>query len=238
VSKMGEGPLTRFMRVKRPVARDEGLLVEHLDDETVIYDERTKEAHCLSPLASVVFANCDGETSIDQLAALATERLDQPVDQDGVIEALTELQDRDLLAVPPRGDFTRRQMIGKSAAVAAGAAFAGPLITSIAAPASAAAASAFCGDLLCCPCCQATFDKQECCFIANVTVNCQCTGNRNVPSPAPKNAKWCKPAGSSAPDDSVCENFVYPNKSTPGTGGFDSWCSPHQAEDGHCSTCK
>ena len=113
---MSEGPLARFTRIKRPVARDEDLLVEHLGDETVVYDNRTKEAHCLSPLAAVVFGQCDGRTTVEGLAELATERLGEPVDEAGVIDALAQLQERDLLAIPPRDGLSRRQMIGKSAA--------------------------------------------------------------------------------------------------------------------------
>lgn len=139
MSVMGDGPLARFARVKHPVARDEGLLVEHLADETVVYDSETKDAHCLSPLAAAVFAHCDGETSVEQLAALASERLGEPVDEPRVIDALVQLQERDLLAVPPGDGLSRRQMIGKSAAVAGGVVFGAPLITSIAAPTAAMA---------------------------------------------------------------------------------------------------
>src|SRR5512132_1153471 len=101
MAKMSEGLFSRFTRIKHPVARDEDLLVEHLSEETVVYDNRTKEAHCLSPLASVVFAHCNGETTIEQLATLAAERLGEPVDPPRVMDALAQLQERDLLAVPP-----------------------------------------------------------------------------------------------------------------------------------------
>ena len=140
---MGDVPLDRFTRIKHPVARDEDLLVEHLADETVVYDSRTKEAHCLSPLAAVVFAHCDGRTTVEQLATLAAERLGEPVDPPRVIDALAQLQERDLLAVPPRDGLSRRQMIHKSAA-AGGALVGASLITTILAPTPAAAASQVC----------------------------------------------------------------------------------------------
>ena len=91
-----------FTRRKHPVARDEGLLVEQVADETVVYDSRTKAAHCLSPLAAVVFAHCDGHTTVEELTALAAERLGEPVDPPLVIDALAQLEERELLAVPPR----------------------------------------------------------------------------------------------------------------------------------------
>jgi hypothetical protein len=243
VSKlMGEGPFNRFARVKRPVARDEDLLVEHLADETVIYDERTKEAHALSPLASVVFANCDGETTMEQLAALATERLGEPVDEAGVVEALVQLQERDLLAVPPRGDLTRRQMIGKSA-VAAGAFAGASLITTIVAPAAIAGGSATCANILCCPCCTASnLNKEDCCTTP-LTRNCQCVNASNGQREGPpgfgiiEGGKFCKTTGAGAPTDAQCIGTEpIPDSKPPNT-----WCTacyPFTViKTGACGTC-
>jgi hypothetical protein len=208
VSYMGEGPLSRFKRTKHPVARDEGLLVEQVADETVIYDEKVNQAHCLSPLAAVVFRHCDGKTTIQELGILASDRLGEPVDELRVIDALEQLSERDLLAVPPRSGISRREMVQKTAVTAGGVAFAAPLITSIMAPVSVAAASATCGELLCCACCQeSSLNKEQCCQSPlTVTVNCQCVGNRDQ-IPAIKDAKYCKPGGSSAPDDDYCETL-------------------------------
>jgi hypothetical protein len=193
-----------------PVAREDGLLVEPVGEETVVYDTKTREAHCLSPLSAVVFANCDGDTTIDQLASLASERLGQPVEVAGVLDALAQLEERELMAVPAkrRGDLTRREMLRKSAAVAGGAAMA-PLITSVSAPPAIAALTATCANLLCCPCCtNSNLNKEECCTITNVTVNCECTGFRTIAypgGPAPNAcAKYCKPSGASAPSDAQC----------------------------------
>ena len=128
-------PLTRR---NLPLARHEGMLVEHVGDETVIYDSKTKEAHCLSPLAAVVFAQCDGRTRVKEIAAATTERLGEPVDDTRVMDALAQLEERALLAAPARGGLSRRDMFQKSAAAAGGVA-AVPLITSIVAPAAIAA---------------------------------------------------------------------------------------------------
>src|SRR4051794_1125104 len=151
---MGEGPLARFKRTKRPVARDEGLLVEQVADETVIYDEKTNQAHCLTPLAAVVFNHCDGATTIQEIAIVASDRLGEPIDESRVIDALEQLSERDLLAFPPSGGLSRREMVQKTALTAGGVAFSAPLISSNLAPVSVAAASATCGELLCCACCQ------------------------------------------------------------------------------------
>jgi hypothetical protein len=226
----------RLNRKKLPVARDEGLLVEHVGDETVVYDDKSKEAHCLSPLAAVVFAHCDGRTTVENMAALAAERLGEPVDESRVLDALDQLEERNLLAVPaaPRGGLSRREMISRTAAAAGGAAFAAPLITSIVAPAAVAAKTATCGDLLCCPCCQQeALNKEECCTIVNVTVNCECTGNRDVFPGEPATGKFCKPSGVGAPDDATCEAFF---------GGSETartaFCGPNQTGGGqNCNEC-
>jgi hypothetical protein len=131
----------------KPLARsDEGLLVEPIGDETVIYDAESKEAHCLGPLAAVVFANCDGHTTIERLASLSAERLGEPVEVEDVLDALAQLEERELMAVPvtPRGgDLSRRDLMRRSAGVAAGA-----LITTVVAPNAIAAQTATCANLI------------------------------------------------------------------------------------------
>jgi hypothetical protein len=175
VSAMGEGPFADVERVSRPAARAEDLLVEQVNDETVVYDRRTNDAHCLTPLAAAVFAHCDGETPTDRIATLASERLGEPVDETGVANALAQLGERDLLVVSASGNgLSRRQMIGKSA-VAAGTLAGASLITSIAAPTALAADSKIppgctgCGKNSDCAsnhCCQSNAGKtcsQTCC---------------------------------------------------------------------------
>jgi hypothetical protein len=234
----GHGRLTRglFARRNLPVARDEGLLVEQVADETVIYDERTKAAHCLSPLAAVVFEHCDGHTSVNELAALATERIGEPVDEAGVVEALAQLEERELLDVVPDEGFSRRQMIQKSAAATAGVAFSAPLITSIIAPSAAAANSATCAEVLCCPCCAGNLGKDACCTTPS-TVNCQCVNASNGQRVGDdgktivKGGKFCKTTSTSAPSDDDCVNTI----KVPTT--WSSTCYPFQASGSACGPC-
>ena len=193
----------RWKQDKLPLARREGLLTQQVADETVVYDEATKEAHCLSPRAAVIFAHCDGRTTIEQLAELATDRTGEPVDVSRVLDALAQLEECELMSVGlgPTGGLSRREMLGRTAAVAGGVAFAAPLVTSVVAPPAVAAVTATCADILCCPCCQQeNLNKEECCTTP-ATVNCQCTGNRD---PGPRQAKYCKPSGNSAPSDAFC----------------------------------
>jgi hypothetical protein len=144
---MGEGPTSRSTKavINFPAARDEGLLVETVGDETVVYDLESKEAHCLKPLAALVFSSADGKTSAGEIASLAEKQLGEPITEAQVQEAMGQLEASALLLGPAvlndGNGFNRRQMIGRSA-VAAGGAFAGAsLITSILAPTAMAGTS-------------------------------------------------------------------------------------------------
>jgi hypothetical protein len=190
----------RWTHRKLPVARDEGLLIEHVADEVVVYDSESKEAHCLSPLPAVVFTHCDGYRSVEELAEVASVKLGEETSPDRVVDALMQLEERGLL----KGGINRRQMLRRSA-VAGAAVTAAPLISSVFAPAALAANSATCGPLICCPCCTGSgFNKDDCCFIKNVTVNCQCVSAQG------DSTKKCKPAGNSAPSDAYCASLGPP----------------------------
>jgi len=111
-------------------ARTQDLLVEQVGSEMVIYDVREKQAHCLSPLAAAVFELSNGSRSSSELAAAASARLDEPVDQSDVEQALGELRHLDLLVDEPGDGVSRRQMLRRTAAVG-GSVAAAALITTL-----------------------------------------------------------------------------------------------------------
>ena len=202
MSISGEGPVSRSARtvISFPAARSEGVLVETIGDETVVYDLDTKAAHCLKPLAALVFNHADGGTSAEEIAALAEERLGEPITESQVQEAITQLNASALLDAPLTptvgNGLSRRQMIGKSAATAGGAFVGASLITTIFAPtAGAAGASDIPTGCLGCRvppdcasnhCCQGVKEcSQGCCVIHDNSCqlcgcdaageNCKCT---------------------------------------------------------------
>ncbi len=126
-----------------PRARKDGLLVEQLGEELLLYDRDSHTAHCLSPIAACVWRHCDGERDVTELAELtgASESL--------VADALHELREKDLLAAePPIMQSTvpgesRREAIVRVARYGAAAA-AGSLIVSATAATPAMASSATC----------------------------------------------------------------------------------------------
>jgi len=137
----------------RPKARKLGVLVTELDDELVLYDERSMSAHRLNRTAALVWHLADGRTTVAGIA----ERLEEacgtsplpPVrpapswvrpsilsQRERVVEAaLAQLEEADLLESGWKHD--RRRLI-KNMAVAAALA---PVILSIPAPTAAQAGS-------------------------------------------------------------------------------------------------
>jgi hypothetical protein len=181
-----------------PAARQDGLLVESVGDETVVYDVESKEAHALGRLAAAVFAGSDGRRSLAELAALAAKRIGQPVTEDEVWDALIQLEQRNLLK-PPAGGISRRGFVRTGAAIAASA----PLVTSLAMPSIASAAS--------CPTTLACGNNDNKCKVGGVFLTRTCTADCNECKCATKSGQPC-------PND--------PNancKSTVNTTGFCGW---------------
>jgi hypothetical protein len=124
----------------RPTARVEGLVVQQLGDESLVFDRETDIAHCLSADAASVWRACDGTRDLDALATATG------ASQELVIGALSELAEKNLLvheAAPASGNsysINRREALTRMAKMGAGAA-AIPLIYSVTAATPAMAAS-------------------------------------------------------------------------------------------------
>jgi hypothetical protein len=99
---------------RRPLARREGLLVHRLDHETLVYDTRTFEAHCLNRTAALVWQWCDGATSLAEVSRRLGRALGRPADEDIVRLALDELRRARLLEAgrsSARAGFSRREAL-------------------------------------------------------------------------------------------------------------------------------
>ena len=183
---------SRKTAISFPAARADGLLIERVGSETVVYDVDAKEAHCLKGLASVVFASADGKTSAEDLAAAAEKALGEPVTYAQIQDAIAQLEECALLDTPllVRDGLSRRELVQKAGYVGAAATVASPLITTLMTPASAFAASSIatgcsgCGknkDCVSNHCCQDNAGKQcsqGCCVGANNSCHfCNCVSN-------------------------------------------------------------
>ncbi len=123
----------------KPRARSEGLVVQTLPGETLVYDLERDVAHCLNETASLVWQRCDGRKTTKQIARALSSSLNQPVDEKIVWLALDQLSQHQLLAdiiKSPLRDIKRREVLralGITAAVAL------PVVASILAPTPAQA---------------------------------------------------------------------------------------------------
>ena|SRR5712692_1010355 len=124
----------------RPRQRRDGLVVEQLPQETLIYDLERHKAHCLGVVAAAVWEACDGKRSMAEIAASAGRRAGQTVPLDAVWLSLRRLSRARLLATPvalpaARVGTSRREWLKKAAALG------GLSVLSITAPTAAQAAT-------------------------------------------------------------------------------------------------
>jgi hypothetical protein len=125
---------------RTPAARSDGLIIERLPGELLVYDQERDEAHCLHAEAAAVFDLLDGTRTSAEIAALASEHLPKAVSDAMVEQVLAELSARNLLAEDGAASdgLSRRDLLHRGTLTGVAGAV---LITSIAAPVPAAAQS-------------------------------------------------------------------------------------------------
>lgn len=131
----------------KPAARTESLLCKDLaSGEIVVFDKLRNSAHCLNPAAAAIWRACDGNRTVPELASVVAATTGTTVNEPVVRASLGELRSLHLLSeltvdIAPVEDFTRRQAMVRAGAAAAKAAVLVPLIATVLAPKSSAAAS-------------------------------------------------------------------------------------------------
>lgn len=125
---------------QKPVARQQGLVIQEMPDEILVFDLETNKAHCLNQTAAFVWRSCDGTKSVSEIVRLLGSESGKPVEEDLVWLAIDQLNENNLLAQNVKADFknqTRREIIKK---VGLAAVVALPLVSSLVAPTAALAA--------------------------------------------------------------------------------------------------
>jgi hypothetical protein len=135
-----------------PLARQEGLVVQQMPDEVLIYDLERHKAFCLNQTAALVWQHCDGRTSVEQIAQRLEKELQTPISMDVVYLALDSFSKDKLLVervmLPVEMGLNRREVmrrIGLATAVAL------PLVASIIAPTAAHAVTCIASGAACSP---------------------------------------------------------------------------------------
>jgi hypothetical protein len=133
---------------KIPSARKDGLVVQTLGSEVLVYDTERHKAHSLNANAALIWGHCDGKRTLNDLTALlkaenSERNLNVDQSRDLVLVALDQLEDADLLETKfdLSAGFKRmsRRQLMKAAGVAALVAI--PVVSSIVAPTAAHAAT-------------------------------------------------------------------------------------------------
>ena len=118
-----------------PQARNEEIVVQHLNDETLIYDLRTNKAVCLNSTSAIVYSHCDSTTTFDALKSR------YKFNDDLIYLTLDKLNENNLLENYSNSYFSglsRREVIKR---VGMGSMIALPVIAGLVAPSAAFAAS-------------------------------------------------------------------------------------------------
>jgi len=134
----------------RPLARTDGVLTEDVDDEVIVYDERTDVACRLNRTAALVWRKCDGTHTVEDLVRVLEADVGDIADEDLVLVTLDYLSEQRLLESGyARRDeassrLSRRRLIQSAGAVGVAAAVL-PMVHSVVAPPPAAAMSVILG---------------------------------------------------------------------------------------------
>lgn len=120
-----------------PMARQNGLVVQEMPDEVLVYDLDTNKAHCLNQSAAFVWKSCDGAKSVPDIVREFEANGKGKVTEDFVWLAIDQLNENGLLngTVAPRFAGQSRRQVLKTIGLASMVAL--PVIASLVAPKNA-----------------------------------------------------------------------------------------------------
>ena len=118
------------------MARQNGIVVQEMPDEVLVYDLDSNKAHCLNSSAAQVWKSCDGSNTVADIV----KQFDGKVTEDFVWLAIDQLNENGLLQneIAPRFAGQSRRQVLKTIGLASMVAI--PVIASLVAPSSAMAA--------------------------------------------------------------------------------------------------
>jgi hypothetical protein len=130
----------------KPQPRKENIVIQELEKELLIYDLKINKAFSLNETCAMVWAECDGEKSIAEIASILSQQTKGLVNEEVVWLALETLQKENLLANSDEisakfNGMSRREVIRK---IGFASMVAIPVITSLIAPTAANAQSVVC----------------------------------------------------------------------------------------------
>lgn len=127
----------------KPLSRNNDLVVQELNGETLIYDLNTNKAFCLNQTSALIWQICDGTKSIAEICQEISRKLKTTVKEDFIWLALDSLKKEGLIANADEitdglQKMSRREVVRKIGLTSIAAL---PVIISLAAPTAAQSAS-------------------------------------------------------------------------------------------------
>ncbi len=130
------------------MARQNGLVIQEMPDEVLVYDLDSNKAHCLNQSAAFIWKSCDGAKSVPDIVREFESNGRGKVTEDFVWLAIDQLNENGLLAgdIAPRFAGQSRRQVLKTIGLASLVAL--PVIASLVAPQNAmGAVSCSCTDV-------------------------------------------------------------------------------------------
>ena len=120
-----------------PMARQNGIVVQEMPDEVLVYDLDSNKAHCLNQSAALVWKSCDGTNTVGDIVRQFESTGGGKVTEDFVWLAIDQLNENGLLetTVAPRFPGQSRRQVLKTIGLASMVAL--PVIASLVAPSNA-----------------------------------------------------------------------------------------------------
>mgnify|MGYP001309146603 CR=1 FL=1 len=119
---------------QNPMARHNGLVVQEMPDEVLVYDMDTNKAHCLNQSAAFVWKSCDGNNTVGDIVRQFEANGNGKVTEDFVWLAIDQLNENGLMdgKIAPRFEGQSRRQVLKTIGLASMVAL--PVIASLVAP--------------------------------------------------------------------------------------------------------
>ena len=131
---------------QNPIARNNGLVIQEMPDEVLVYDLDSNKAHCLNETAAFVWKSCDGSNSVADIVREFETNAGGRDSEDFVWLAIDQLHENGLMEAGTESQFagqSRRDVLKK---IGLASMVALPVIASLVTPQSVlAAGSCGCG---------------------------------------------------------------------------------------------
>lgn len=101
---------------KAPKFRTNEIVMQEVDEETLVYDLVSNKAHKLSETLTIIWKHCDRETSVIDLSNILSDKLKMKINEDFIILAISELEKAELFSKSLNFDhekISRRKILCK-----------------------------------------------------------------------------------------------------------------------------